>query len=321
MTPLPAATAKGPLVSAEARVAPLVVVHGGVDMEPTTETLTALGRAAESGAAALAKGCDALVAATEALAVLENDPAFNAGYGSVLTRAGTVETDGAIADGRTGRFAGVAAVPDLRHPAALARHLMVDGDTVLLVGTAAQAYGVARGLQPGELATTEQRAALEADDEGRSPFTGRAPMVAQRAPSETVGCIVVDPDSRVVVASSTGGLRGKRPGRVGDAAVPGAGYWADDRTGVLCSGSGEATLKAALAFRVADRATTTGVAEAAYWAVTTAAAGNATVAVLAVDAATREVAAVHNGASFPVVAHDGAGLRVAPSLDLRDAVR
>jgi beta-aspartyl-peptidase (threonine type) len=307
-------------MSAEHRVAPLVVVHGGVDMEPSDETFASLGRAAESGAAALANGSDALAAATEALAVLENDPAFNAGYGSVLTRVGTVETDGAIADGRSGRFAGVAAVPGLRHPAALARHLLAEGDTVLLVGTAAQAYGIECGLMPGDLTTTEQQAALASDDADRSPFTGRS-LAAHRVPSETVGCVIVDEDGRVVAASSTGGLRGQRPGRVGDAAVPGAGYWADRHVGVLCSGSGEATLKTGLAFRVADRARDAGVADAAQWAVASAVGREATIAVLAVDGESRGVAAVHNGASFPVVVHDGRQAWVHPAVDVRKAVR
>ena len=298
----------------------LVVVHGGVDMEPSQGTFEALTGAAGRGAAALARGMDALDALTAALDVLEDDPAFNAGFGSVLTREGTVETDGALADGRSGRFAGVAAVPGLRHPARLARHLLDEGDTVLLVGAAAAAYAEQCGLALAELATPEQRAALEADEVGRSPFTGRAP-VRQPAPSETVGCMITTPDGRVVVGSSTGGLRGKRSGRVGDAAVPGAGYWADGSVGVLCSGSGEATMRSALAFRVAERAAASGVHDATRWAVDAAAASRATVAVLAVDAVTGEIAAAHNGASFPVVVHDGSGAIVVQPVEFAEVAR
>ena len=310
----------GSRVHAQRSARALVVVHGGVDMEPSRETFDALADAAGRGATALARGDDALDALTHALAVLEDDPAFNAGFGSVLTREGTVETDGALADGPSGRFAGVAAVPGLRHPALLARRLLEDGDTVLLVGAAASLYAEQCGLPPAELATDEQRAALAADDLGRSPFTGRAPA-RQPAPSETVGCVIATPDGRVVVGSSTGGLRGKRSGRVGDAAVPGAGYWADGRFGVLCSGSGEATLKTALAFRVAERAAASGVQDATRWAVDAARAKGAIVAVLAVDAATGDIAAAHNGASFPVLAHDGSGATVVPAVELSEANR
>jgi beta-aspartyl-peptidase (threonine type) len=307
-------------VAAEPRSVPVVVVHGGVDMEPGAQTVATLERAAQRGLTAWAERADALDAATAALAVLEDDPAFNAGFGSVLTREGTVETDGALADGRSGRFAGVAAVPGLQHPALLARHLIDDGDTVLLVGAAAASYGEERGLGPADLRIEEQVAALAADDPGRSAFTGRVPT-APPTPSETVGCVVVTPDGGVVVASSTGGLRGKRAGRVGDAAVPGAGYWADARFGVLCSGSGEATLKTALALRVAEWAAASGVSEATRWAVTTAAGTGATVAVLAVDAVTGEIAAAHNGASFPVVVHDGSRATVVPPVELAEVTR
>jgi beta-aspartyl-peptidase (threonine type) len=308
-----------PVVPAERRSTALVVVHGGVDMEPGAETVAALVCAAGRGLEVWNRGADALDAATAALSVLEDDPAFNAGFGSVLTREGTVETDGAVADGRSGRFAGVAAVPGLRHPALLARHLLEEGDTVLLVGAAASAYGEAWGLGQVDLRVEEQVAALAAAEPGRSLFTGRVPVPPP--PSETVGCIVVTPDQGVVAASSTGGLRGKRAGRVGDAAVPGAGYWADGRIGVLCSGSGEAALKTAMALRVAEKAAASGVAEATRWAVMAAARTGAVLAVLAVDAVTGEVAAAHSGASFPVVVHDGSGATVVSPVALAEASR
>lgn len=279
---------------------PLFVIHGGVDMEPVGSTYDALGLAARAGQAGYGEG--GLRAATDAVAVLEDHPAFNAGYGSVLTREGTVETDGALADGRTGRFAGIAAAPRIRYPAAVARHLLLTGETVLLVGEAASRFAVECGYELEDLVTEEQvAAAADGDGAGRSIFTGRVPV-----PSETVGCLVVEPDGAVVAASSTGGLRGQRVGRVGDAAVPGAGYWADDAIAVLCSGAGEVALVSGLARRVAERARDHGVADATEWGVRVAGRSRpGTVAVVAVDGRTSQTAAAHNGASFPVLVRRG----------------
>jgi beta-aspartyl-peptidase (threonine type) len=288
---------------------PIVVVHGGVDMDDDEPSLAALREAADAAWRVLDDLGDARDAAVAAVAVLEDDPAFNAGYGSVLTRAGTVETDGAVADGN-GAFAGVGAAPGLRHPAAVARHLLDEGDTALLVGPGASAFAASVGLPSEDLVTEEQRLALtDEPGEGRkSEFTGR------RVPSETVGCIVVTAGGRIAAASSTGGLLGKRPGRVGDAALVGAGIWADERHGVLCSGSGEAAIRATLAFRVAERAGTCELPLALAWGVKEATShGGAITAVVAVDAAGRRVAAAHSGASFPVVARDGAGTWVVPA--------
>lgn len=274
---------------------PIVVTHGGVDMEPSDPTYRALESA---GAAAHDQRFDGgIEAALAAVAVLEDDAAFNCGYGSVLTRAGTVETDGAVSCGASGAAVGVGAVPGLRHPARLAYRLMREENAVLLVGGQAAEYAAALGMPADDLVTQEQRLALEAytADPTRSVFTGRVP-------SETVGCITVDDAGRIASASSTGGLLGKLPGRVGDACVAGAGFWTDDRFGVLCSGSGEAALGRGLARSVAARAREVGLAAAVQQqleAMMTS--GTTTCAIVAVDAVDGQVVTAHNGASFPVV--------------------
>lgn len=290
----------------------LVAVHGGVDMEPSPATFSALRAAAAAGHRSYAITVDALDAAVDALGVLEDDPAFNAGLGSVLTREATVETDGAVADGSNRRFAGIAAAPGVRHPAAAARHLLREGGTALLVGESAARYAAECAVPTEDLVTHEQVLALaEGTASGRSVFTGRVP-----APSETIGCLVAQDDGSVFAASSTGGLRGKRTGRVGDAAIPGAGYWADARVAVLCSGDGEASLVFNVARRVAERAVEHGVAASAVWGVgEVARESGAVLAIVAVDGRTGAVAAAHNGASFPVVvSRDGVLEVVQPEL-------
>lgn len=284
---------------------PLVVVHGGVDMEDTAGTRATLAAAAAAGHAALDSSGDALDAAVAAVGVLEDDPLFNAGFGSVLTRRGTVETDGGIADGR-GRFAGIGAAPGLRHPVRVARRLIEEGDAVLLVGEGASAYANSVGMASEDLRTPEQAEELRlaGSTPGLSLFTGR------RIPTETVGCIVVDRAGQIVAASSTGGLLGKRPGRVGDSAVLGAGIWADSSCAVLCSGSGEAAIRAVLAYQVAQRMQAASANDAATWAVSAAGpARRAVTAVLAVDARAGTVGAAHTGASFPVLVVDASGER------------
>jgi beta-aspartyl-peptidase (threonine type) len=279
--------------------APIVVAHGGVDMEPTDPTFLALEAAARAGMTTYERGESGIEAALAAVGVLEDDPAFNSGLGSVLTRAGTVETDGAVSDGWLGRSVGVGAAPGLRRPAALAYRLMREEHAVLLVGAQAAAYAESLGIGLENLVVEEQVAALAAitADPSRSIFTGRA------IPSETVGSLVIDARGRVSSASSTGGLVGKLPGRVGDACIRGAGYWTDRRFGILCSGSGEATMTRQLAASVAASAERRGLTAALQEAFAGLAdTPGAVCAILAVDAEAAEVVTAHNGSSFPVVA-------------------
>lgn len=276
-------------------------------MEPTTATFAALTAAARSGADSLDSAADGVTAAVAALAVLEHDPAFNAGYGSVLTASESVETDGAVAMGRDQRFAAVGAAPGIRHPAALAQAVLTDRAAVLMAGDAAARFGLERGFLSEDLVTQEQLDALTGA-RGGSPYTGRIPI-----PTETIGCIVLDGAGDLFAAASTGGLRGKRSGRIGDAAIAGAGYWVDETCGVLCSGAGELAMRSLLAWRTAERAASDGAERAAEWAVRWVGERfGATIAVLVVDAAGR-VGAAHHGASFPVVVRRGARTEAVPS--------
>ncbi|HEV7558877.1 MAG TPA: isoaspartyl peptidase/L-asparaginase, partial [Kofleriaceae bacterium] len=173
--------------------------------------------------------------------VLEDDPEFNAGTGSALTRDGTVETDACVMDGATRRAGGVAAVPDLGCAIAVARAVLDDGEHVLLAGPAVWRFATERGFAPappGSL-VTERRLAQLGDELARDRSGG------------TVGAVARDRHGNLAAATSTGGIVAKRSGRVGDTPIPGAGTWADSFAAVSATGDGEAILRVALARGVA----------------------------------------------------------------------
>ena len=211
-----------------------IVVHGGagtVAPERFERLRAGVRAAAAAGEAILAAGGPALDAVVAAVRVLEDDPEFNAGFGAALTRDGTVETDASVMDGATQRAGAIAAVPDLREAVALARAVLDRGEHVMLAGTAAWRFAAEVGIAPappGSLVTERARTRL-AELKG------------------TVGAVALDRAGRFAAATSTGGTSGKRPGRVGDSPVIGAGTWADARCAISATGDGEAILRVALA--------------------------------------------------------------------------
>ncbi len=278
-----------------------VVVHAGVDTEPTDATLDALRRAASRGLAALEQSSSATVAAAEAVTVLEDEPSLNAGVGSVMNEDGDVEADAAVVDGTTQRFAAVAAISGFRNPVRAANALLEQSDgPVILTGDGARRHALRAGLEEADLRTPEQRRIWEQVtrhglDAGRSLYTGRPVSL-----TETVGAIVVD-GTAIAAAASTGGLLMKRVGRVGDCAVFGSGIYADGSTAVLCSGNGEATIELHLALRTALRLSQPD-GDAVTWAVDYAAERKALRGgVVAYDARRDRVTAAHNATSFPIL--------------------
>lgn len=217
---------------------PILLVHGGAGdwpVELRAPAAAGCGRAADAGWAVLAAGGGALDAVQAAVMALEDDPLFNAGVGSGLTAGGTVEMDASLMDGATRRGAGVAGVTTIRNPIRLARCALEDGRHVLIAGAGAEQLGRRGGLPtlpPEAFVTAAQRRRWSARAGGQPG---------------TVGCVAVDAAGHLAAATSTGGLRGKRPGRVGDSAVIGAGTYADDTAGAAsATGNGEAILLAGL---------------------------------------------------------------------------
>ena len=234
-----------------------IAVHGGAGVIPSAELTpqveaafrAGLGTALRAGYAVLAGGGSSLDAVTVAVQVLEEDPLFNAGRGSVLCADGGHELDAAIMDGRDLRAGAVAGVRQVRNPVLLARHLLERSPHVMLAGPGADALAADAGLEcvPNDWFTTERRRAeLERHRAGLA-------RVGDEASLGTVGAVALDGRGHLAAATSTGGMTGKRPGRVGDTPIIGAGtYAADDCCAVSATGHGEFFIRASAAHEVAS---------------------------------------------------------------------
>ena len=236
-----------------------LVVHGGAGIieqgvlssEQEQGVRDGLARALDAGAAILGDGGSALDAVEAAVRVLEDDPHFNAGRGSVFTFDERIEMDAAIMDGR-GRDAGaVSGVTRTRNPIALARRVMEDSPHVLLAREGADAFSLEKEVEqatPDWFATPERRqnlADLKAAGDGAFDVDMKY---------GTVGAVARDKAGHLAAATSTGGVTGKRWGRIGDSPLIGAGTYADDRAGaVSATGSGEYFMRAVVAHEICAR--------------------------------------------------------------------
>jgi beta-aspartyl-peptidase (threonine type) len=234
-----------------------LVVHGGAGsmrpgkLDPGQERCArdGLEAALAAGSAILEKREDALDAVEAAVRVLEEDPCFNAGRGSVLTASGCIELDAAIMDGRGRRAGAVSGLRTTRAPISLARRLLDEGPHVFLSGHGADDFARDHDFEQVEnrwFEVPERRTQL---DELMS-----AGGFDDEVKYGTVGAVAVDVDGHVAVATSTGGLTAKRWGRVGDSPLIGAGTYADDRAAaVSATGSGEYFIRAVAAHQLAER--------------------------------------------------------------------
>ena len=238
------------VVVAEEQVGPVVLVHGGAGGRADEADELAVGctTAAAEGAAVLRSGGSALEAAIVAVEVLEDDPRYNAGTGGALTEAGGIELDASVMEGTGLRAGGVAALGPFRHPIRAAKVVLDDDRHVLMTGLGADELASAGGCERSSLEAMRTDRAI-----GRleAVLAGRSRRIEDGL--DTVGAVAVDANGRVAAATSTGGIVGQRPGRVGDTPVVGAGTYADD-LGAACSatGTGEAFLRGGTARAVVD---------------------------------------------------------------------
>lgn len=210
-----------------------------------------LNDALAAGAAILKSGGSAVDAVEGAVRVLEDDPAFNAGRGSVFTWDGVIECDAAIMDGRTREAGAVAGVSATRYPVSLARVVMSRSPHILLAAAGADAFSREQGLEQVDqawFAIPERRRQLdEIKARPGEPFDSDMKY-------GTVGAVAVDEAGNVAAATSTGGLTGKRWGRIGDSPLIGAGTYADNRAAAIsCTGSGEHFIRLGLAQELCAR--------------------------------------------------------------------
>jgi len=232
-----------------------LVIHGGcgamrLSSQEEQAGLAGLNDALSAGSAILSDGGAALDAVEAAARVLEDDPAFNAGRGSVLAHDGHIELDAAIMDGGTRRAGAVAGLRTVRSPVGAARTVMEKSPHVLLSFDGAEEFAREQGLEtidPAWFETPQRREQLERVLAAGGGFDADVKF-------GTIGAVALDMHGHVAAATSTGGLTAKRWGRIGDSSLIGAGTYADDRAAAIsATGSGEYFIRVAAAHEVTAR--------------------------------------------------------------------
>jgi len=236
-----------------------LVIHGGcgvIERALLTEEQEAGARAGlmaalDAGSGILETGGKALDAVEAAARVLEDDPHFNAGRGSVFTYQGTNEMDAAIMEGRTLGAGAVTGATATRNPVSLARAVMEHSPHVLLSREGADQFSREQGLEqvgPEWFATPERRHQLDLMKADESHYFD------EELKYGTIGAVACDVHGHVAAATSTGGLTGKRWGRIGDTPLIGAGTYADDRAAAIsATGAGEYFMRVAVAHEICAR--------------------------------------------------------------------
>jgi L-asparaginase / beta-aspartyl-peptidase len=217
-----------------------------------------LRHALEAGRGILSDGGSAVDAVTAAVVALEDEPLFNAGRGAVFTAAGTQEMDAAVMDGRDRRAGAVAGICGPKNPVLAARAVMERSPHALLIGEGALAFCRGQGLAFAErdYFHTESRwralqQTLEQQEHGAADEDAEADEARRHG---TVGAVARDRYGNLAAATSTGGMTGKLPGRVGDSPIIGAGTYADNATcAVSATGHGEFFIRFGAAHEIAAR--------------------------------------------------------------------
>ena len=226
-----------------------VVVHGGAgtikkeNMTPEKEAAVEakITEAMEQAEEVLKNDGSAVDAVEAAIHVFENSPLFNSGKGAVLTAEGKVEMDASIMRGKDKNAGAIAGVTNIKHPITAARKVMEESRHVMFTGGGAEKFAVEQQLDtvPNDYFITKER---------WERFKKNNPEAEEMHKFGTVGCVVLDKEGNLAAGTSTGGMSGKKYGRVGDSPIIGAGTYADNETvGVSATGHGEYFIRYAVA--------------------------------------------------------------------------
>ena len=230
-----------------------IAIHGGAgtlsrkNMSPAQENdyIAGLGAALDAGHAVLAGGASSLDATVAAVRVLEDNPLFNAGRGAVLNADGTAELDASVMDGRTLGAGAVTGLQHVRNPIELARLVMDKSPHVMLVGPGAEEFARLQGV---EMVSNEYFRTPARQHQLERSLRGHVARENELEAFGTVGAVALDSAGNVAAATSTGGMTGKRWGRVGDSPVIGAGTYANNAgCAVSATGHGEYFIRAVVA--------------------------------------------------------------------------
>jgi beta-aspartyl-peptidase (threonine type) len=233
---------------------PSLIIHGGawdIPDEAIEPCKAGCLRALRVGWALLSNGGHALDAIEAAITALEDDPVFDAGYGSHLNLDGHVECDAMVMEASTLRAGSVAGLHRVKNPVRAARAVLEAGPHMMLISTGAERFVQEQGIplcNPEELISPAEREAWE-----RCRIDSHAAEHHRGHAQGTVGAVALDDQGRLFAATSTGGTCCKLPGRVGDSPLIGSGCYADSETGAVSStGYGEAIMKVILAKTACD---------------------------------------------------------------------
>jgi beta-aspartyl-peptidase (threonine type) len=254
-----------------------IAIHGGAGVierskltpERDAAYRAALGKALDAGAAVLDKGGSSLDAVETVAKIMEDDPLFNAGRGAAIGADGRVTLDAAIMDGATLKAGSVAGLTTTRHPISVARAVMEKTRHVFLIGEGADQFAREQGLAqvPNSFFMTARRWGLLEEElkDQKLPIPPKPAGLTDDPPTDiraqssearfgTIGIVARDKAGRIAAGTSTGGLTGKRWGRVGDAPIIGAGTYADATCGVSATGTGEYFIRLTVARRICEQA-------------------------------------------------------------------
>jgi len=242
---------------------PVIVVHGGAGTwhpERSQPGLEGVKEAAKVGFEILKNGGAAVDAVMEAVAVMEDEGAFNAGYGSSLNIEKGVEMEASIMDGKTLKAGATGLLKDIKNPVRLARIVMEKTDHVFVVGEGAEKLAKMFNLERRQPLTELRLKYYERQKklllEGKFELPKLASLVKEHQEFfelETVGAVALDKDGNVAAATSTGGFPLKIPGRIGDSPLIGCGTYADNQSGACsATGVGEIAIRLVLAKTVCN---------------------------------------------------------------------
>jgi beta-aspartyl-peptidase (threonine type) len=256
-----------------------IICHGGAGrIKDPAAAAAGLDEAIRAGYQLLRQSAEAEKAVVRAVQLMEDNPAFNCGTGSKLTVDGRAEMDAGLMM-QDGRFGGVGCITGVRNPIMVADKVMRDTDHLLLCGPGAVAFARRQGFEEHDCVTDRAREQLE--EFRRDPAASRFPKSAGHG---TVGAVAIDKHGRVAAATSSGGITGRLPGRVGDSCLVGCGTYAGPSGAVSCTGHGEEIMRVMLAREVVEKMRTLPAAVAVTLAMADARRGKLACGVVGLDA-------------------------------------